>query len=122
LLNPSQVFRLPLPKDQQAGLMDVGLRWRVRLRAVKADDVAVAKSLREAGLVKTFDLKPGRSRTMEAVARGHGVEGTTADKSASNAEFLKLSQLRRVKLLARRQPAQVSFLSAYRPFAGLLRC
>jgi TRAP-type C4-dicarboxylate transport system substrate-binding protein len=91
LLISKQVFD-SLPKDQQTAVMDVGLEMeKFGFEQSKADDVAVAKVYEKAG-VKTFDLDQAQAYKWKAVARDTAWKDY-ADKSASNAEFLKLSQL-----------------------------
>jgi TRAP-type transport system periplasmic protein len=91
LLISKQVFD-SLPKDQQTAVMDVGLEVeKFGFEQSKADDVAVAKVYEKAG-VKTFDLDQAQADKWKAVARDTAWKDY-ADKSASNAEFLKLSQL-----------------------------
>src|SRR5258708_34928297 len=90
LLMSKQIFD-SLPKDQQAAIMDVGLEMeKFGLEKSKEDDVAVAKVYEKAG-VKAFDLDQAQVDKWIAVARGTCWKDY-ADKSASNAEFLKLSQ------------------------------
>jgi TRAP-type C4-dicarboxylate transport system substrate-binding protein len=91
LLISKQVFD-SLPKDQQTAVMDVGAEMeKFGREQSKADDVAVAKVYEKAG-VKTFDLDQAQADRWKAVARDTAWKDY-ADKSAGNAEFLKLSQL-----------------------------
>ena len=90
LLMSKQVFD-SLPKDQQTAIMEVGLEMeKFGLEKSKEDDVAVAKVYEKAG-IKTFDLDQAQVDKWKAVARDTCWKDY-AEKSASNAEFLKLSQ------------------------------
>ena len=90
LLMSKSVFD-SLPKDQQAAIMDIGGEMeKFALEKAKADDEAVAQVYEKRG-IKTYAIDQAEVDKWKAVAK------TTcwkeyADKSASNAEFLKLSQ------------------------------
>jgi len=90
LLMSKQVFD-SLPKDQQTAIMDVGLELeKFGVTAAKADDESVAKVYEKAG-IKAYDIDQAQADKWKAVAR-ETCWKEYADKSASNAEFLKLSQ------------------------------
>ena len=90
LLMSKQVFDA-LPKDQQTAIMEVGPEMeKFALEKAKADDVAVAKVYEKAG-IKTFDIDQAQVDKWKAVARDTCWKDY-ADKSAGNAEFLKLWQ------------------------------
>jgi TRAP-type C4-dicarboxylate transport system substrate-binding protein len=90
LLMSKQIFDA-LPKDQQTAIMDIGAEMeKFALEKAKADDDEVAKVYEKRG-IKTYDMDQA------AVDKWKAIAATTcwkqyADKSASNAEFLKLSQ------------------------------
>jgi TRAP-type C4-dicarboxylate transport system substrate-binding protein len=90
LLMSKQVFD-SLPKDQQTAIVEIGLELeKFGLDKAKEDDQAVAKVYEKAG-IKAFDLDQAQVDKWKAVARDTCWKDY-ADKSASNAEFLKLSQ------------------------------
>lgn len=90
LLMSKQVFDA-LPKDQQAAIMDIGAEMeKFALEKAKADDDEVAKVYEKRG-IKTYDIDQAEVEKWKAVARDSCWK-EYADKNASNAEFLKLSQ------------------------------
>jgi TRAP-type C4-dicarboxylate transport system substrate-binding protein len=90
LLMSKQVFD-SLPKDQQTAIVEIGLELeKFGLDKAKEDDQAVAKVYEKAG-IKAYDLDQAQVDKWKAVARDTCWKDF-ADKSASNAEFLKLSQ------------------------------
>ncbi len=90
LLMSKQVFDA-LPKDQQTAIMDIGADMeKFALQAAKADDDHVAQVWEKAGL-KVFDMEKEQADKWKAVALSTCWK-EYAEKSASNAEFLKLSQ------------------------------
>jgi TRAP-type transport system periplasmic protein len=90
LLMSKQVFD-SLPKDQQTAIMDTGLEMeKFGMDSAKADDDAVAKVYEKAG-IKAYDIDQAQADKWKAVARDTCWKDF-ADKSAGNAEFLKLSQ------------------------------
>ena len=90
LLMSKQVFDA-LPKDQQTAIMDIGLELeKFGVAEAKADDETVAKVYEKAG-IKAYDIDQAQADKWKAVAR-ETCWKEYADKSASNAEFLKLSQ------------------------------
>jgi len=85
-----QVFD-SLPKDQQTAIMDIGLELeKFGVAEAKADDETVAKVYEKAG-IKAYDIDQAQADKWKAVAR-ETCWKEYAGKSASNAEFLKLSQ------------------------------
>ena len=90
LLMSKQVFDA-LPKDQQTAIMDIGAEMeKFALDKAKADDEEVAKVYEKRG-IKTYAMEQAEVDKWKAVARDTCWK-EFADKSASNAEFLKLSQ------------------------------
>jgi TRAP-type C4-dicarboxylate transport system substrate-binding protein len=90
LLMSKQIFD-GLPKDQQAAIMDIGAEMeKFAIEKAKADDDEVAKVYEKRG-IKTYDMDQAQVDTWKAVARDTCWK-EYADKNASNAEFLKLSQ------------------------------
>jgi TRAP-type C4-dicarboxylate transport system substrate-binding protein len=90
LLMSKQVFDA-LPKDQQAAIMDAGLEMeKFGEERAKADDDEVAKVYEKRG-IKSYDIDQAQADKWKAVARDTCWK-EYADKNASNAEFLKLSQ------------------------------
>jgi TRAP-type C4-dicarboxylate transport system substrate-binding protein len=90
LLMSKQVFDA-LPKDQQTAIMDIGAEMeKFALEKAKADDDEVAKVYEKRG-IKTYDMDQGNVDKWKAVAAETSWKQYAA-KSASNAEFLKLSQ------------------------------
>ncbi len=80
-----------LPKDQQTAIIDIGLEMeKFGYEKAKADDDAVAKIYEKAG-IKAYDIDQAQADKWKAIARDTAWKDY-ADKSASNAEFLKLSQ------------------------------
>ncbi|MBS0517880.1 MAG: TRAP transporter substrate-binding protein DctP [Proteobacteria bacterium] len=90
LLMSKKVFD-SLPKDQQTAIMDVGAELeKFGREKAQADDEAVVKVYEKAG-VKAYDLDQAQADLWKAVAHNTCWK-EYADKSAGNAEFLKLSQ------------------------------
>jgi len=90
ILMSKQVFDA-LPKDQQTAIMDVGLEMeKFGEEKAKADDDEVAKVYEKRG-IKAYDIDQAQADKWKAIARDTCWK-EYADKSASNAEFLKLSQ------------------------------
>ena len=90
LLMSRQIFDA-LPKDQQTAIMDIGLEMeKFGWDKAKADDEEVAKVYAKRD-IKAYDLDLAQADKWKAVARNTCWKDY-ADKSASNAEFLKLSQ------------------------------
>jgi TRAP-type C4-dicarboxylate transport system substrate-binding protein len=90
LLMSKQVFD-GLPKDQQTAIMDIGAEMeKFALEKAKADDDEVAKVYEKRG-IKTYAIDQAEVDKWKAVARDTCWK-EYADKNASNAEFLKLSQ------------------------------
>lgn len=90
LLMSKQIFD-SLPKDQQTAIMDVGASLeKFGLEKAKADDDEVVRVYEKAG-AKTYELDQAQADLWKAVALKTSWK-EYADKSASNAEFLKLSQ------------------------------
>jgi TRAP-type C4-dicarboxylate transport system substrate-binding protein len=90
LLMSKQVFDA-LPKDQQTAIMDIGAEMeKFALEKAKADDDEVAKVYEKRG-IKTYAIDQPEVDKWKAVARDTCWK-EYADKNASNAEFLKLSQ------------------------------
>jgi TRAP-type C4-dicarboxylate transport system substrate-binding protein len=90
LLMSKQVFD-SLPKDQQTAIMEIGLAMeKFGEDKAKADDEEVAKVYAKRG-IKAYDIDQAQADKWKAVARDTCWKDY-ADKSASNAEFLKLSQ------------------------------
>lgn len=90
LLMSKQIFE-SLPKDQQAAIMEVGADMeKFGLEKSRADDVIVAQVYEKAG-IKIHDLDQAQADQWKAVARDTCWKEFAA-KSATNAEFLKLSQ------------------------------
>jgi TRAP-type transport system periplasmic protein len=90
LLMSKQVFDA-LPKDQQTAIMDIGAEMeKFALEKAKADDDEVAKVYEKRG-IKTYEIDQAEVDKWKAVARDTCWK-EYADKNASNAEFLKLSQ------------------------------
>ena len=80
-----------LPKDQQTAIMDIGAEMeKFALEKAKADDEAVAQVYEKRG-IKTYAIEQAEVDKWKAVAKDTCWK-EYADKSASNAEFLKLSQ------------------------------
>ncbi|HLG48459.1 MAG TPA: TRAP transporter substrate-binding protein DctP [Reyranella sp.] len=80
-----------LPKDQQTAIMDIGAEMeKFALEKAKADDEAVAQVYEKRG-IKTYAIDQAEVDKWKAVAKDTCWK-EYADKSASNAEFLKLSQ------------------------------
>jgi TRAP-type C4-dicarboxylate transport system substrate-binding protein len=90
LLMSKQVFD-SLPKDQQTAIMETGLEMeKFGMDSAKADDETVVKVYEKAG-IKAYDIDQAQADKWKAIARDTSWK-EYADKSASNAEFLKLSQ------------------------------
>lgn len=90
LLMSKQIFDA-LPKDQQTAIMDIGTEMeKFALEKAKADDDEVAKVYEKRG-IKTYDIDQPQVDKWKAVAHDTCWK-EYADKSAGNAEFLKLSQ------------------------------
>ena len=90
LLMSKQVFD-SLPKEQQTAIMETGLEMeKFGMDSAKADDEAVVKVYEKAG-IKTYDIDQAQADKWKAIARDTCWKDY-ADKSAGNAEFLKLSQ------------------------------
>jgi TRAP-type C4-dicarboxylate transport system substrate-binding protein len=90
LLMSKQVFD-SLPKEQQTAIMETGLEMeKFGMDSAKADDEAVVKVYEKAG-IKAYDIDQTQADKWKAIARDTSWK-EYADKSASNAEFLKLSQ------------------------------
>jgi TRAP-type transport system periplasmic protein len=90
LLMSKQVFDA-LPKDQQTAIMDIGAEMeKFAIEKAKADDDEVAKVYEKRG-IKTYDIDQAQVDKWKAVASDTCWKDY-AEKSASNAEFLKLSQ------------------------------
>ncbi len=90
LLMSKQVFD-SLPKDQQTAIMEIGAEQeKFALDKAKADDEEVAKVYEKRG-IKTYAIDQAEVDKWKAVARDTCWK-EYADKSATNAEFLKLSQ------------------------------
>lgn len=90
LLMSKQVFD-SLPKDQQTAIMDIGTEMeKFALDKAKADDDEVAKVYEKRG-IKTYDMDQSQVEKWKAVAKDTCWK-EYAEKSASCAEFLKLSQ------------------------------
>jgi TRAP-type C4-dicarboxylate transport system substrate-binding protein len=90
LLMSKQVFDA-LPKDQQTAIMDIGAEMeKFAIEKAKADDDEVAKVYEKRG-IKTYEIDQAQVDKWKAVARDTCWK-EYADKNASNAEFLKLSQ------------------------------
>ena len=90
LLMSKQIFD-SLPKDQQTAIMDIGAEMeKFALEKAKADDDEVAKVYEKRG-IKTYDMDQAAVDKWKAVA-AQSCWKQYSDKSASNAEFLKLSQ------------------------------
>jgi TRAP-type C4-dicarboxylate transport system substrate-binding protein len=90
LLMSKQVFD-SLPRDQQTAVMDIGAEMeKFALEKAKADDDEVAKVYEKRG-IKTYDMDQANVDKWKAVANDTCWK-EYAEKSASNAEFLKLSQ------------------------------
>ena len=90
LLMSKSVFD-SLPKDQQTAIMDIGAEMeKFALEKAKADDEAVAQVYEKRG-IKTYAIEQAEVDKWKAVAKDTCWK-EYADKSASNAEFLKLSQ------------------------------
>ncbi len=90
LLMSKQIFDA-LPKDQQTAIMEIGLEMeKFGLDRAKADDDEVAKVYEKRG-IKAYDIDQAQADKWKAVARDSCWK-EFADKNASNAEFLKLSQ------------------------------
>src|SRR5476649_2715215 len=90
ILMSKQIFDA-LPKDQQTAIMDVGLEMeKFGEERAKADDDEVAKVYEKRG-IKAADMNHAQADKWKAIARDTCWK-EYADKNASNAEFLKLSQ------------------------------
>jgi len=90
LLMSRQVFD-SLPKDQQTAIMEIGAEMETfGMEKAKADDEEVVKVYAKRG-IKAYDLDQAQADKWKAVARDTCWKDYAA-KSASNAEFLKLSQ------------------------------
>jgi TRAP-type C4-dicarboxylate transport system substrate-binding protein len=90
LLMSRQVFG-SLPQDQQAAIMEIGAEMEAfGMEKAKADDEAVVKVYARHG-IEAYDMDQAQSDQWKAVAR-ETCWKNYAEKSASNAEFLKLSQ------------------------------
>ena len=90
LLMSKQVFD-SLPKDQQTAIMDIGAEMeKFGMARAKADDEEVVKVYAKRD-IKAYDIDQAQADKWKAVARDTCWKDY-ADKSASNAEFLKLSQ------------------------------
>ncbi len=90
LLMSKSVFD-SLPKDQQTAIMDIGAEMeKFATEKAKADDEAVAQVYEKRG-IKTYSIDQAEVDKWKAVAKDTCWK-EYADKSASNAEFLKLSQ------------------------------
>ena len=90
LLMSKQIFD-GLPKDQQTAIMETGLELeKFGEEKAKADDDAVAKVYEKAG-AKVSDMDQAQAEKWKAIAVNTCWKDY-ADKSPSNAEFLKLSQ------------------------------
>jgi len=80
-----------LPKDQQTAIMEIGAEMeKFGLDKAKADDEEVVKVYDKRG-IKAYDIDQAQADKWKAVARETCWKEYAA-KSASNAEFLKLSQ------------------------------
>jgi TRAP-type transport system periplasmic protein len=90
LLISKQIFDA-LPKDQQTAIIDVGLEMeKFGWERAKADDDEVVKVYEKRG-IKAYEIDQAQADKWKAVARDSCWK-EFADKNASNAEFLKLSQ------------------------------
>ncbi len=90
LLMSKQVFD-SLPKDQQTAIMDIGAEMeKFAQEKAKADDDTVAKVYEKHG-IKTYDLDQSQVDKWKAVANDTCWK-EYSKRSASCAEFLKLSQ------------------------------
>ena len=90
LLMSKQVFD-SLPKDQQTAIMDIGADMeKFGMERAKADDEEVVKVYAKRD-IKAYDIDQAQADKWKAVAKDTCWK-EYADKSASNAEFLKLSQ------------------------------
>jgi len=90
LLMSKQIFDA-LPKDQQTAIMDIGQDLEAfGEEKAKADDDTVAKVYAKAG-AKVSEIDQAQADKWKAVAVDTAWK-EYAEKSASNAEFLKLSQ------------------------------
>jgi TRAP-type C4-dicarboxylate transport system substrate-binding protein len=90
LLMSKQVFD-SLPKDQQTAIMDIGAAMeKFGMERAKADDEEVVKVYAKRD-IKAYDIDQAQADKWKAVARDTCWKDY-AEKSASNAEFLKLSQ------------------------------
>ena len=90
LLMSKSVFD-SLPKDQQAAIMDIGAEMeKFAIDKAKADDEEVVKVYGKRN-IKAYDIDQAQADKWKAVAKDTCWKEYAA-KSASNAEFLKLSQ------------------------------
>jgi TRAP-type C4-dicarboxylate transport system substrate-binding protein len=90
LLMSKDVFDA-LPKDQQTAILEIGAEMeKFAQEKAKADDDEVAKVYEKRG-IKTYDLDQSQVDKWKAIA-SQTCWKEYADKSAGNAEFLKLSQ------------------------------
>jgi TRAP-type C4-dicarboxylate transport system substrate-binding protein len=90
LLMSKQIFD-SLPKDQQTAIMDIGAEMeKFGMEKAKGDDEEVVKVYAKRD-IKAYDIDQAQADKWKAVARDTCWKDY-ADKSASNAEFLKLSQ------------------------------
>jgi len=80
-----------LPKEQQTAIMEIGLAMeKFGMERAKADDEEVVKVYAKRD-IKAYDIDQAQADKWKAVARDTCWKDY-AEKSASNAEFLKLSQ------------------------------
>jgi len=90
LLMSKQIFD-SLPKDQQTAIMEIGLEMeKFGWERAKADDDEVVKVYEKRG-IKAYEIDQAQADKWKAVAR-ESCWKEFADKNASKAEFLKLSQ------------------------------
>jgi TRAP-type transport system periplasmic protein len=90
LLMSKQVFD-SLPKEQQTAIMEIGAEMeKFAMDKAKADDEEVVKVYAKRN-IKAYDIDQAQADKWKAVARDTCWKDYAA-KSASNAEFLKLSQ------------------------------
>src|SRR5437899_2465045 len=90
LLMSKQIFD-SLPKDQQTAIMEIGQEIeKFGMERAKADDEEVVKVYAKRD-IKAYDIDQAQADKWKAVARDTCWKDY-AEKSASNAEFLKLSQ------------------------------
>ena len=90
LLMSKQIFDA-LPKEQQTAIMDIGAEMeKFGMEKAQADDEEVVKVYGKRG-IKAYDIDQAQADKWKAVAL-QTCWKDYAEKSASNAEFLKLSQ------------------------------